>query len=123
MRILADTHVLLWWLGDDARLTTVHRGALADGGNRVWFSAVSIAEIAIKSSLGKLRAPDGAARALTDGGFRELPLTAEHAEMLRVLPWHHRDPFDRLLIAQVVAEGLALATVDSRFTAYDVDVL
>ena len=123
MRLLVDTHVLLWWLADDSRLPARHRTALADASNDVWFSAVSIAEAAIKSSLGKLTAPAEMADVLVDGGFRELPLTAKHAAMLRTLPWHHRDPFDRMLVSQAGAEGLVLATVDRRFAEYDVTVL
>lgn len=123
MRILADTHVLLWWLADDPALPTHLRDAIADERNDVCFSAVSIGEIAIKASLGKLEAPADPATALTSGGFASLPLTAAHAERLRTLPWHHRDPFDRMLVAQAQHEGLIVATVDSQFGAYAVDVL
>lgn len=123
MRVLADTHVLLWWLADDKRLTAGHRKILADPSNGVWFSAVSIAEIAIKSSLGKLSAPNEAAGALVDGGFLELPLSAEHAEQLGSLPWHHRDPFDRMLIAQARVEQMVVASVDDRFDAYEITVV
>lgn len=123
MRLLADTHVLLWWLAEDGRLSAVHREALADASNHVCFSAVSIAEIAIKTSLGKLSAPGEPAQALVDGGFLELPLTAEHAAVLRTLPWHHRDPFDRMLIAQAQVDEMTVATVDPRFAGYDVRVL
>lgn len=123
MRILPDTHVLLWWLADDERLTPRYRVALEDASNHVWFSAVSIVEVAIKSSLGKLRAPHDAAQVLSAGGFLELPLNAEHATALATLPWHHRDPFDRMLLAQATVEGMVLATVDPRFGAYGVDLL
>lgn len=123
MRILADTHVLLWWLSDDDRLPARHREALADPGNDVAFSAVSIAEIAIKSSLGKLEAPTDIAGHLVEGGFIALPFTAEHAAELRDLPWHHRDPFDRMLVGQARVEGMTLATADAHVAAYDVRTL
>lgn len=123
MRVLADTHVLLWWLADAPDLSTVHRAALADAENEVFFSAVSVAEVAIKVSLGKLEAPDGLQGALTDDGFTELPLTAEHAARLRDLPWHHRDPFDRMLIAQAQCDRLVLATADPRLAAYGVELV
>jgi PIN domain nuclease of toxin-antitoxin system len=67
-----------------------------------------------------LTAPDDAAAVLIDGGFDELPLSAQHADRLRTLPWHHRDPFDRMLIAQAQVEGVTVATVDKRFAEYDV---
>lgn len=123
MRILADTHVLLWWLADDPRLPGRHREALADGGTEVRFSAVSIAEMTIKASLGKLEAPHDVAEVLERGGFLELPFTARHATLLGALPWHHRDPFDRMLVAQAVAEGLTVASVDAQVAQYDVAVL
>ncbi|WP_024286200.1 type II toxin-antitoxin system VapC family toxin [Cellulomonas sp. KRMCY2] len=123
MRILADTHVLLWWLADDPALPAHQRDALADEHNDVFFSAVSISEIAIKASLGKLEAPADPTAALLSGGFEALPLTAAHAERLRDLPGHHKDPFDRMLVAQAQCEGLVVATLDSQIGAYAVDVL
>ena len=123
MRILADTHVLLWWLADDPRLPVRHREALADTSTEAHFSAVSIAEVAIKSSLRKLEAPPEVADALEHGGFLELPFTSRHAALLRSLPWHPRDPFDRMLVAQAMADGLTIATVDERVALYDVRVV
>ncbi|TQL02026.1 type II toxin-antitoxin system VapC family toxin [Cellulomonas sp. SLBN-39] len=123
MRILADTHVLLWWLGDDPRLPDRHRTSLSDGATEVLYSAVSIAEIAIKTSLGKLVAPADLVRALDDEGFTPLPLRPAHAAALRDLPWHHRDPFDRMLVAQAMVEDVALASVDARVAAYDVRIV
>ncbi len=123
MRILADTHVLLWWLTDDPALSGAIRDAVADQNNVVFFSAVSAAEIAIKASLGKLTAQDALATVLIEQGFEALPFTHVHAERLRALPWHHRDPFDRMLVVQAATEGLVLATVDARLRAYDVQLL
>jgi PIN domain nuclease of toxin-antitoxin system len=122
MRLLLDTHVLLWTLEGHARLAPF-RAAVTDPGNAVFFSAVSVAEIAIKSSLGKLEVAPGYVEALVGAGYRELALTAEHAQGLAGSAWRHRDPFDRMLIAQAMAEGLTVATVDPEFAAHGVQVL
>lgn len=123
MRILADTHVLLWWLADAPELTGHHRSALGDPGVDVFFSAVSVAEMAIKASTGRLHAPSDVSAVLVEGGFEPLPFTAAHAERLRTLPWHHRDPFDRMLVVQAQHEALILATQDRWIRTYDVAVL
>lgn len=121
MRFLADTHVLLWWLDDSPRLSASHRSALEDSENTILVSAVSIAEVAIKASLGKLTAPDMTEEFLISQGFAILPLDAHHAAALRDLPWHHRDPFDRMLIAQCTVEEIPLLTVDDRIRLYDIE--
>lgn len=123
MRLLADTHILLWWLADDPALSATHRGVLADMHNQVSSSAVSIAEIAINASLGKLEIPEDVAGTLVAGGFSSLDFRREHAELLRHLPWHHRDPFDRMLVAQALHEGLVLLTDDARLAEYGVRVI
>ncbi|MGV9802337.1 type II toxin-antitoxin system VapC family toxin [Mycobacterium sp. NPDC003449] len=120
MRGLVDTHVLLWWLADDKNLSAAHRAAIAEPDNEVFVSAITVAEVAIKASLGKLQAPTGLDGVLAEMGFRELPFTAAHAETLRELPWHHRDPFDRMLVAQAITEHLDLVTVDNRLRDYPV---
>ncbi|HVL62133.1 MAG TPA: type II toxin-antitoxin system VapC family toxin [Microbacterium sp.] len=122
MRLLLDTHILLWWLADDRRLSADHRALIADAHNLVLISAMTVAEIAIKSSLGKLDAPDDLLPTLEAGGFDELTFESRHAEVLRKLPWHHRDPFDRMLIAQAIAEQLTVVTADPHFAAYGVDL-
>ena len=123
MNLLLDTHVLLCWLGDDPKLGAETRAAIADGRNEVSVSAVTIAEIAIKRSQGKLDAPPELLHILTEEGFTELPLLSTHAAALETLPWHHRDPFDRMLIAQASVEGMTLATMDKSIHDYDVTVL
>jgi len=123
VRILLDTHIVLWWLADDARLPPGIRAAMVDGSNDVFVSAVVVAEIAIKQSLGKLDAPLELVTLVTENGLQELPLTAAHSVDLGRLPWLHRDPWDRLLVAQARVEGLTLATVDPRVRGYDVATL
>jgi PIN domain nuclease of toxin-antitoxin system len=121
--VLLDTHALLWWLDDDGRLPDSWRTAISDPTNQVLVSAVTVAEIAFKSSIGKLDAPADLLDALGTSNLDTLPLQAGHAAALRDLPWHHRDPFDRLLIAQATVEDLAVASLDRSFTAYDIRVL
>jgi len=122
MKLLLDTHVLLWWLADDRRLGARHRALIADAANIVLVSSMTVAEIAIKTSLGKLEAPDDLLPTLEAGGFDELAFESRHAEVLRTLPWHHRDPFDRMLIAQAIAEQLTVLTADPHFAAYGVEL-
>ena len=123
MRLLIDTHILLWWLADDNALPEDARSAIGTGANVVLVSSISIAEIAIKSSLGKLTVPDGIAMASRSSGFDDLNFTAAHASELEHLPWHHRDPFDRMLIAQARVERLTVVTADAKFGDYEVRTL
>ena len=120
MRVLLDTHVLLWWQQDDPRLSTAHRELIRGPENVVLVSAISVAEVSIKASLGKLDIVDDLVAQVEIDGFEELPFTAAHAEALRDLPLLHRDPFDRMLVAQAKVEGIPLLTVDPRVKSYDV---
>jgi PIN domain nuclease of toxin-antitoxin system len=120
VRLLLDSHVLLWWLADDAKLSAAHRELIADGANNVFVSAITIAELGIKSSIGKLDIPDDLGDVVAGQGFDGLPFTGRHALALRGLPWHHRDPFDRMLISQATTEGLVFLTADARCREYDV---
>jgi PIN domain nuclease of toxin-antitoxin system len=120
---LVDTHALLWWLDDDPALGATARAAIADARNEVFVSALTFAEIAIKQSLGKLDAPHISDDLLAEQGMAPLALTPRHGRRVRELPYHHRDPVDRLLIAQALEEGLTVLTADSRFGAYGVPTL
>ncbi|HUD37633.1 MAG TPA: type II toxin-antitoxin system VapC family toxin [Streptosporangiaceae bacterium] len=122
MRLLLDTHALLWWLADEG-LTDQARDAVADPANLVMVSAVSAWEISIKKALGKLAAPDDLERQVDEGGFTPLSISIGHGIAAGELPRHHDDPFDRMLIAQAVAEGLTVVTHDKRFADYDVAIL
>lgn len=119
MSFLVDTHVLLWWLADDPKLASSHREIMADGNNRIFVSSVSVAEMSIKASLGKLTIPDALPAAMAECGFDELAFSWRHALQLRTLPWHHRDPFDRMLISQAQVEGFVFLTADPRCREYD----
>jgi len=123
VRVLLDTHVLLWWLLDDAKLGLRVRSVIANGRNEIFVSSVTVAEIAIKRSLGKLPGPPGLLGSLVEEGFQELPLLSTHAVVLEELPLHHRDPFDRLLIAQAMTDLLTFASYDQRASAYDVELI
>jgi PIN domain nuclease of toxin-antitoxin system len=118
---LLDTHILLWTLVDPDKVPGPMRRLLEDRANRVWFSAVSIWEIAIKHSLGKDDFPVEPAtiwKAARETGLEELAVTAEHAVGVDTLPWLHRDPFDRLLVAQARADGMKLLSLDPDVNAY-----
>ena len=124
MRLLIDTHALLWALGAPARLPIRVRDALRTPSNTVYVSAASVWEIAIKAALGKVNADiDEVADAAADVGFEGLSITIAHAQRVRRLPDHHRDPFDRMLIAQAVEEGLTVVTRDRAFAEYPVQVM
>ena len=108
MKLLLDTRALLWWLADDARLGANARTLIADPGNKVLVSIASPWEIVVKVRAGKLKADIGTTLALIERNrFALLPVSPEHLLALAVLPFHHRDPFDHLLMAQAVAEGAA----------------
>jgi PIN domain nuclease of toxin-antitoxin system len=123
MRLLLDTHILLWWLSDDQRLPRTAASAIGDPVADVHVSAISLAEIAIKRSLGELTVRGDLPEAIAESGFLSLPFTLEHAARLTDLPWHHRDPFDRMLIVQAMSEDLVFASVDKAFRDYAVQLL
>lgn len=127
MKLLLDTHVLLWWLAEPDRLSRRSRECMADRRNPLYFSAASSWEIAIKQALGKIQFSGPLASVLPQA-FQDqavTPLPVEHAHAFRVaeLPPHHRDPFDRMLVAQAQLEDLKLLTGDPRFREYDVEIV
>lgn len=123
MRLLLDTNVVLWWFAGSARLPSGTRNEIGDDRNDVYISAVSAFEISTKKSLGKLEAPDGVHELITSGSFGLLPVHVNHGFAAGALPWHHRDPFDRLLLAQARHEGLTFVTGDSALAKYDVPLI
>jgi PIN domain nuclease of toxin-antitoxin system len=118
VKLIVDTHAALWLLAEDERLSARADQMLTDSSNEVLLSAAVVWEVAIKRSLGKLDAPEGFATMLLDAGAAPLPIGVDHAEAVRSLPWHHRDPFDRLLVTQAVLEGAVLVSNDDRMRAY-----
>ncbi len=123
MRLLLDTHVALWALADAPKLGPSARAAIVDAGNDVLVSAVSVAEVAIKASSGKLTGAEHFVGECRTAGLAELPFTAAHADALRELPLLHRNPFDRLLVCQARVEGLTVVTVDPQCREYAVATL
>lgn len=121
MNLLVDTCTLLWWVNGNL-LSPDASHAIADPDNRVWVSAASVWEIGIKQSLGKLTVR-GDLDAVVDEDFEHLPITCAHARRAARLPRYHRDPLDRMLVAQAQAEDLTLATRDRRISSYDVTLL
>jgi PIN domain nuclease of toxin-antitoxin system len=124
VRALVDTHVLLWWLLDRGSLSSIARETIADAGNEIFVSAASAWEISIKHKQGKL--PEAAALmadlegAIVNEGFSALPVTIRSGERAGSLPLHHKDPFDRMLIAQAMAESLVLISNERLFDSYGV---
>lgn len=121
MKLLLDTHVLLWALLDDPRLSEAQARAIGEGD--LYLSAASVWEIGIKRAIGKLDLPAGIFDVARDAGCRPLPITWRHAETAAALPPRHSDPFDRMLIAQAICEGLTLLSSDAKFRDYEVDLI
>ena len=120
MRLLLDSHVLLWFLWQGPLLGARAAAAIADPDNEVFVSAASIWEIALKRAKAVLNAPENLSAVVEQAGFIPLPLSLFHAEQAAMLPMHHRDPFDRMLIAQAQAEGLVLVTRDAHIRRYGI---
>lgn len=127
MRALLDTHAFLWWISGDDRLSDRASQTIADGRNEIFVSAASIWEIAIKARLGRLSIPGDPGQFIggqvVENAFRGLPIVAGHALRIWELPDHHRDPFDRMLVAQAQVEGLALISRDPEVARYDIEVV
>jgi len=123
MNLLLDTHVLLWWLDDHPSLSKLCRSAMADGNNLVFVSAAVIWEIRIKQASGKLKIPSVFRQIVDQQPFNWLSITVEHAHALESLPAHHRDPFDRMLVAQARVEGFTVVTHDAVFRKYKIPVM
>jgi PIN domain nuclease of toxin-antitoxin system len=127
VRLLLDSQVLLWFMAGSARLGRRALDVVSAPDSEVWISAATAWEIALKESLGRLELAAPAAEIIPDAiahyGFRPLHITVEHGLSAAALPEHHKDPFDRMLIAQSRAEGLRIATADRQFAAYDVSII
>ncbi len=123
MNFLLDTHVLLWWLNDSTELSEAGRIAISDPDNLIVLSSVVIWEIRIKQALGKLEIDPDFYTVIKNQRFDSLPITSDHAYEVGNLPMHHKDPFDRMIIAQANLEGLSVITHDSIFKKYGIPVL
>lgn len=123
MRLLLDSHIIVWWLGDPQRLAPRARVAITDPANEVFLSAASVWELGLKIARGKLLMPGNFVSTLRQDGFSDLPVIVDHAEASLRLPPHHADPFDRLLIAQAILENLVFVTRDTAIFDYDLPLL
>jgi PIN domain nuclease of toxin-antitoxin system len=123
MRILLDSNILYWALIEPTRLSSPVSALLQDMNNEAWVSSLSMAELRIKQRIGKLTLPDVFDQEVLDLGYQILPFRFEHAGWLAKLELHHRDPFDRMIIAQAIEDDLTIVTSDPQFSVYPVSVL
>jgi PIN domain nuclease of toxin-antitoxin system len=122
MRLLLDSHVALWWLGDEAWLANEARRCISSA-DQVFVSGVTPWELGIKRASGKILLPDDLVQQLLAAGFEILPISSEHAVAAPALPTYHGDPFDRMLIAQAKNEKLTVVTADRQFKMYDIELI
>lgn len=123
MNLLLDSHIFVWWCAGDRKLSRAVEDAIAAPVNTVHVSLATAWELAIKESLGQLRLPEPFEAMLERAGFILLPIRLDHVRAVMRLPFHHRDPFDRMLVAQAQHESLVLVSADRRIGRYDVPVL
>lgn len=123
MNLLLDTHVLIWALENNPTLSAAARESICNAQNMVFVSAVTVWEIEIKKNLGKIEIPDNLQEEIELHRFTPLPINFEHAQLAGALSLHHRDPFDRMLVAQAITEKLTLVTRDQAIAAYKVNLL
>jgi len=123
LKLLLDTHAALWFLSGDERLGQGAARHLTDDANRVLLSAAVVWEVAVKRSLGKLAVPQEYVSLLLGAGVQALAVSVDHAAAVEGLPWHHRDPFDRMLVAQASIEGAALVSRDDALRPYGVTLI
>ena len=122
-RLLLDTHVLIWWLNGDNQLGATAKQEIGNEKNEVYVSAASTWEMSIKKQLGKLIAPEDIEQKVELAGFSKLSVSLFHGERAGSLPLHHKDPFDRMLIAQAQSEGLVIVTKDGHFPDYGIQLM
>jgi PIN domain nuclease of toxin-antitoxin system len=120
MKLLLDTHILIWWLSQDRRLSQLETDIITEPDNLIFVSAATAWEIAVKKMIGKLEAPDDLPAALAANNFLELPITIDHSQKLYQLPLHHHDPFDRIMVAQAISEDLIFMTRDAKIALYEI---
>ena len=123
MRFLVDTHALLWALGEPSALSPAARDAIANPSNLIVVSSASLWECAIKASIGELDLPEDFFDSVPEAGYEVMPIRISHLNIYRTLPMHHRDPFDRMLVAQARAEAMTLISRDPEVAKYDIEIL
>ena len=127
MKLLLDTHAFLWFISGDSQLSGYARQLIEDAGNQRYLSIVSVWEITIKSSLGRLEVPTPPSRLMSEyiwaNAIELLTITSEHLDVVHKLPYHHKDPFDRLLVCQSLTEGIPLVSADPALDCYGINRL
>ena len=123
MRLLLDSHIVLWWDSEPSKLSDYQCEAISDPTNQIFVSAATVWELGIKRSSGRVILGESIRLLARRLGFVELPITMEHSELAASLPLHHKDPFDRMLVAQAIVEGLMLVTADEMLRGYGVGCL
>lgn len=123
MRLLLDSHIVLWWDTDLNKLSDDQRDAISDSSNQIFVSVATVWELGIKRTSGRVKLGESIRLLARRLGFVELPITMEHSELAASLPLHHKDPFDRMLVAQATVEGLTLVTADDGLRGYGVACL
>jgi PIN domain nuclease of toxin-antitoxin system len=123
VRLLIDTHALLWWRDDSPHLSPRARHEIADLNNQIFVSVVTLWEIVLKRSAGRLNFPDDLEQVLQEDSFTLMPIGFQHLRTIERLPFLHKDPFDRMMIAQALAEGIPIVSRDRVFAAYGVQVV
>jgi PIN domain nuclease of toxin-antitoxin system len=123
VRLLLDSHIVLWWDSEPGKLSDDQREAISDSANQIFVSAATVWELGIKRSSGRVILGESIRLLARRLGFVELPITMEHGELAASLPLHHKDPFDRMLVAQAIVEGLTLVTADDALRVYGVGCL
>jgi len=127
MKLLLDTHALIWFISGDSKLSEQAKEAFLDQDNKLYFSKASLWEITIKISLGKLVLAEywltAIEKEMISNGIEWLEIEIDHCKILADLPFHHRDPFDRLLISQAISESMGIISIDSQFSNYPLDVI
>lgn len=122
-RFLLDTQIFIWWMEDQKRLKENIKSVLTDSTNTIFLSVTSVWEMVIKLKIGKLKLPKNWKQTIRNGRFEILPVNLEHTLALEELPLHHKDPFDRMLIAQANVEGCTFITVDQKIQKYKIPVV
>jgi len=127
MKLLLDTHALIWFFNGDSKLSDRAKEAFLNRDNKLYFSKASLWEITIKISLGKLMLAENwltvIEKEMVSNGIQWLEIEIDHCEILTELPFHHRDPFDRLLISQAISESMGIVSIDGQFSQYPLDII
>ncbi len=123
MKVLIDTHILIWWLYNSTNIKKKHYQVLEDSDNEIFVSTASILEIAIKKGISKISIPHRTSELIENSGFKELPIKVTHTDFIETILWKHKDPFDKIIISQAISDNLQILSYDGLFSLYDLKLL